>query len=116
MLNNIEKMSTLERLLEQRLEKACEKNDWIASAKILLGAEECRLVLEKFSSEPIDEKDHRDAFMSLCDFIILELDVHYMEHEKVFAEDKETIPNTIKPYHDTIIAKLDLARWLKKVA
>lgn len=116
MFNDIDKMSKLERLLESRLESACEKNEWIASAKILYGTQTGELVIEKFSKEPIDAKDRRDAFMSLCDFIIEELNIHYMENEKVFAEDAETIPNTINPYHYTITAKIDINDWQAKTA
>ena len=114
--DNIEKMVKAERLLESRLESACEKNEWIASAKILYGTQTGKLVIEKFSKVPIDAKDRLDAFMSLCDFIIEELNIHYMDNEKVFTEDAETIPNTISPCHYTITAKIDIDGWLAKAA
>lgn len=116
MTDNNEKMCKCERLLEKRLESACEKNGWIASAKILYGTQIGELVIEKFSQEPIDAKDRRDAFMGLSDFIIEELNIHYMENEKVFTEEEETIPNTINPCHYTIVAKIEIDQWLKKVA
>ena len=114
--DNIETMVKAERFLETRLESACERNEWIATAKILYGTEMGSLVIEKFSKEPIDAKDRRDAFMSLCDFVIKELNIHYMENEKVFTEDAETIPNTINPYHYTITAKIDISEWMKKMS
>lgn len=116
MFNDIDKMCKLERLLENRFEAACEKNEWIASAKILFGTQMGSFVIEKFSKDTIDAKDRRDAFMSLCDFIIEELNIHYMENEKVFTEDEETIPNTINPHHYTITAKIDISEWMAKVA
>lgn len=67
---NINGMSKLERLLESRLELACEKNEWLASAKILYDTQMGELVIEKFLKEPIDANDRHDAFTSLCDFII----------------------------------------------
>lgn len=49
MIDNIDRMSRLARLLESRLEAACKKNEWIASAKILYGTQMGSLVIEKFS-------------------------------------------------------------------
>ena len=114
MFNDIDKMCKLERLLENRLEAACEKNEWIASAKILYGTQMGSFVIEKFSKDTIGAKDQRDAFMSLCNFIIEELNIHYMENEKIFTEEAETIPNTIIPYHYTITAKIGIEGWLSK--
>ena len=115
-MHNINIMSKLEWLLESRFEAACEKNEWVATAKILCGTQIGSLVIERFSKDPIDAKDRRDAFMSLRDFIIEELNIHYMENEKVFTEDAETIPNTISPYHYTITAKIDIDGWLARAA
>ena len=39
-----------------------------------------------------------------------------MENEKVFAEEEEMIPNTINPYHYTIMATIETEEWLKKPA
>ena len=115
-MHNINIMSKLEWLLESRFEAACEKNEWVATAKILCGTQIGSLVIERFSKDPIDAKDRRDAFMSLRDFIIEELNIHYMENEKVFTEDAETVPNTVNPYHYTITAKIDISEWMAKVA
>lgn len=116
MIDDINKMCDLERLLESRFEKACEKDDWIATAMIPFGTQKGKLVLEKFSKVPISATVRRDVLMSVCDFLVNELNIHYMENEKVFAEEEEMIPNTISPYHYTITATIEIEEWLKKLA
>ena len=113
-MKEMQVMTSLEKELEKRLEETCQRNDWTATADIRFGTTIASLTLEKFSKEPIDPKDYRDAHMSLCDFIIAELNIHYIEHEKVFTELNEEIPNTITPYHYSINAKLDIEEWIKK--
>ena len=114
MIDDINKMCDLERLLESRFEKACEKDDWIATAMIPFGTQKEKLMLEKFSMVPISATVRRDVLMSVCDFIVKELNIHYIENEKVFAEEEEMMPNTINPYHYTITASLNIEEWLKK--
>lgn len=116
MIHDIDKMCDLERLLESRFEKACEKDDWIATAMIPFGTQRGKLVLEKFSKVPISVTVRRDVLMRVRDFIVKELNIHYMENEKVFAEEEEMIPNTINPHHYTITARVDIDEWIKRFA
>jgi hypothetical protein len=76
MIDDIDKMCELERCLECRFEKACERNDWIATAMIPFGTQKEKLMLEKFSMVPISATVHRDVLMSVCDFIVKELNIH----------------------------------------
>jgi len=116
MIDDINKMCDLERLLESRFEKACEKDDWIATAMIPFGTQKGKLVLEKFSKVPISVTVRRDVLMRVRDFVVKELNIHYLENEKVFAEEEEVIPNTINPHHYTITATVQIQEWLKKPA
>ena len=116
MIDDINKICELERLLESRFEKACDKDDWIATAMIPFGTQKGKLVLEKFSKVPISFTVRRDFLMSVRDFIVKELNIHYIENEKVFDEEEEVIPNTINPYHYTITATVQIEEWLKKPA
>jgi hypothetical protein len=81
---------------------------------IPLGTQKGKLVLEKFSKVPISVTVRRDVLMRVRDFVVKELNIHYIENEKVFAEEEEMIPNTINPYHYTITASLNIEEWLKK--
>ena len=116
MTENNEKMATLERELEKRFEKMCEKNGWIASANFLYGTETASMMLEKFSKEPVSPDDVRAAHMAINGFIIAELGIPYIVDNEVFTEDEERIPNTIAPYHFTIHATIDAANWIKRAA
>lgn len=116
MIDDINKMCDLERLLECRFEKACEKDDWIETAMIPFGTQKGKLVLEKFSKVPISVTVRRDVLMRVRDFIVKELNIHYIENEKVFAEEEEVIPNTINPHHYTIMARVDIDEWIKSFA
>ena len=116
MIDDINKMCDLERLLESRFEKACEKDDWIATAMIPFGTQKGKLVVEKFSKVPISATDRHYVLKSVCDFIIEELNIHHMENEKVFTEEEEVIPNTINPHHYTITARVDINEWIKRFA
>ena len=61
MTEDMEKMDMLERELERRFEKMCEKNGWIAAANFLYGMETASMMLEKFSKEPVSPDDVRAA-------------------------------------------------------
>ena len=61
MTEDMEKMAMLERELERRFEKMCEKNGWIAAANFLYGMETASMMLEKFSKEPVSPNDVRAA-------------------------------------------------------
>ena len=61
MTEDIGKRATLERELEKRFEKMCEKNGWIASANFLYGTETASMMLENFSKEPVSPNDVRAA-------------------------------------------------------
>ena len=61
MTEDMEKMAMLERELERRVEKMCEKNGWIAAANFLYGMETASMMLEKFSKEPVSPDDVRAA-------------------------------------------------------
>jgi len=116
MEQDIDRMVKLERELEKRFEKMCEKNGWIASANFLYGTETASMMLEKFSKEPVSPDDVRAAHMAINDFIIAELGIPYFVDNEVFTEDEEKIPNTIAPYHFTIHARIDAANWIKRAA
>lgn len=61
MTEDMEMMAMLERELERRFEKMCEKNGWIAAANFLYGMETASMMLEKFSKEPVSPDDVRAA-------------------------------------------------------
>ena len=61
MTEDMEKMAMLERELERRFEKMCEKNGWIAAANFLYGMETASMMLEKFSKDPVSPDDVRAA-------------------------------------------------------
>ena len=61
MTEDMEKMAMLERELERRFEKMCEKNGWIAAANFLYGMETASTMLEKFSKVPVSPDDVRAA-------------------------------------------------------
>ena len=61
MTEDMEKMAMLERELERRFERMCEKNGWIAAANFLYGMETASMMLEKFSKEPVSPDDVRAA-------------------------------------------------------
>ena len=61
MTEDMEKMAMLERELERRFEKMCEKNGWIAAANFLYGMETASMMREKFSKEPVSPNDVRAA-------------------------------------------------------
>ena len=110
--DNIETMVKAERLLETRLESACERNEWIATARILMGSKTGNLVIEKFSRLPIEAKERREAFMRLYDFIDEELNPRCNEKEKTFIEFEEVLTNAINPHHFTITARINIDFWL----
>lgn len=116
MKNTFPKMVDLERELEKRFEKMCEKNGWIASANFLFGTETASMVLEKFSKEPISPDDVQAAHMMINDFIIAELGIPYIADDKVFTESEEKVSETVAPYHFTITARIDAAKWIQKAA
>ena len=47
-MNDMKKMTDYETALERRLEKACERNGWIASAHVAFGGDYVNCQLEKF--------------------------------------------------------------------
>ena len=47
-MNDMKKMTDYETPLERRLEKACERNGWIASAHVAFGGDYVNCQLEKF--------------------------------------------------------------------
>ena len=45
-----------------------------------------------------------------------EFGVESIDENKMFSEDRETIPHTRAPHHVTLTARIDASVWLKKVA
>ena len=116
MEQDFDKMANLERELEQRFEKACEKNGWSATAYLKIGGEEATLMLDKLSEALITVDDVKSMRSLVSDFIRSEFGVEAIDESKVFSEDRETIPHTRAPYHVTLTARIDASVWLKNVA
>jgi len=116
MEQDFDKMVNLERELEQCFEKACEKNGWSATAYLKIGGEEATLMLDKLSEALITADDVKSMRSLVCDFIRSEFGVVSIDENKVFSDDRETIPHTRAPYHVTLTARIDASAWLKAVA
>jgi hypothetical protein len=116
MQQDIEKMATLERELERRFEKMCEKNGWPATAYLKIGGKEATIMLDKLSEAQITIDDVDSMRSLVSDFIVSELGIQTVDGDRVFTEDKETIPHTRALYHFTLTAHVDASSWLKAVA
>lgn len=109
-------MATLERELEKRFEKACEKNDWSATAYLQIGGNEAPLMLDKHSEKQILADDVESAQNAIREFIAAELGIADIAEDKVFTKNEEKIPNTIAPYHVVLTVRIGASDWLKRVA
>lgn len=116
MEREFEDMATLERELEKRFEKACEKNGWSATAYLQIGGNEATLMLDKHSESPITKDDVISAQGLIKSFISAEFGISDIAEDKVLSKDEEKIPNTIAPYHITLTARIGASDWLKRVA
>ena len=75
-MNDMEKMTDYETALERRLEKACERDGWIASAHVAFGGGYVDCPLEKFGravvrGESVALKPLEDVEMLHCTYCIL---------------------------------------------
>ena len=103
-MNDMEKMTVYETALERRLEKACERDGWIASAHVAFGGDYVDCQLEKFGREEV--QDGADALKSLESFLLQEFGFRLVDAPTALRRDSEKIPNTIAPYHLVLNVKV----------
>lgn len=115
-MKELEKMATLERELEKRFEKMCEKNGWSATAYLKIGGEEATLMLDKLAEAQITAGDRETAKSAIREFILSELGVKDIVENDMFKTDEEVIPHTRAPYHVTVMARVDASAWIAKAA
>ena len=90
---NIDTMAHVEREIETRFERSCEKDGWIASVAIS-DSHTASLLLEKFGEDPIIHLDECTAVQRFADFVKEEFGVQLDAERRT-----ETIPNTRNPHH-----------------
>lgn len=103
-MNDMKKMMDYETALERRLEKACERNGWIASAHVAFGGDYVNCQLEKFGREEV--RDEQATRKALEEFVTHEFGFSLVDNPAALRRDYETIPNTIAPYHLTLNIKV----------
>lgn len=103
-MNDMEKMTVYETALERRLEKACERDGWIASAHVAFGGDYVNCQLEKFGMEEV--RDEQATRKALEEFVTHEFGFNLVDNPAALHRDYETIPNTIAPYHLTLNIKV----------
>lgn len=116
MKQDIDDMDNLERELEMRFEKTCERNGWSATAYLEIGGTRATLMLDQYSQSPITQADVKAAHATVREFIASEFEIRDFVESKVFEDYAETVPNTIAPNHVTVTAKIDVSAWLKRAA
>lgn len=103
-MNDMKKMTDHETALERRLEKACERNGWIAPAHAAFGGDYVNCQLEKFGREEV--RDEQATRKALEEFVTHEFGFSLVDNPAALHRDYETIPNIIAPYHLTLNIKV----------
>ena len=111
-MNDMKKITDYEIAVERRLEKACERDGWVASAHVSFGADYVDCQLEKFGREEVC--DEGEACRRLEEFVAQEFGFSLADNPAALRREVETIPNTIAPHHVTLNAKIPLD--VRKVA
>jgi len=111
-MNTMKKITNYEIAVERRLENACERDGWIASAHVAFGGGNVDCQLEKFSREEI--QDEADALKRLEEFLSQEFGFCLADNPAALRRDSEKIPNTIAPYHLALNVKVSFD--VRKVA
>ena len=103
-MEDIDRIAKYEIAVERRMEKACERDGWIASAHVSFAADYVDCQLEKFGSEEV--QDGADALKSLESFLLQEFGFRLVDAPTALRRDSEKIPNTIAPYHLVLNVKV----------
>ena len=103
-MNDMKKITEYEIAVERRLEKACERDGWIASAHVAFGADCVDCQLEKFGRDEV--LDEGEACRRLEEFVSQEFGFSLADNPKALRRDAEKVPNTIAPYHVTLSVKI----------
>ncbi|MBQ7234025.1 MAG: hypothetical protein IJS36_01305 [Kiritimatiellae bacterium] len=103
-MNDMKKITDYEIAVERRLEKACERDGWVASAHVSFGADYVDCQLEKFGRDEV--LDEGEACRRLEEFVSQEFCFSLADNPKALCRDAEKVPNTIAPYHVTLNAKI----------
>ena len=105
-MNDMKRITEYEIAVERQLEKACERDGWIASAHVAFGADYVDCQLEKFGRDEV--LDEGEACRRLEEFVSQEFCFSLADNPAALRREVETIPNTIAPHHVTLNAKIPL--------
>ena len=111
-MDNIKKIADYEIAVERRLEKACERDGWIASAHVSFGTDYVDCQLEKFGREEV--QDEADALKSLEEFILQEFAFRLADTPTALRCNTEKIPNALAPHH--LVLSIKVPFDVRKVA
>lgn len=111
-MEDIDRIAKYEIAVERRMEKACERDGWIASVHVSFGADYVVCQLEKFCRDEV--KDEDEARRRLEEFALSEFGFALGDNPAALRRDAETIPNTIAPYH--VVMSLTVPVDVRKVA
>ena len=111
-MEDMDRIAKYEIAVERRMEKACERDGWIASVHVSFGADYVDCQLEKFGKGAV--ADEAEARKRLGEFAAAEFGFSLADNPAALRRDAETIPNTIAPYH--VVMNLTVPVDVRKVA